>query len=386
MKHVLSTLGVVLLTGSLSGCLCAGDATIGGNTVHPRDSGAGGGAAGGGSGGGQSGSGGGGGTTSADAGSATEVCGNGFDDNNNGFVDEGCSCAKDATQPCWTGAANLRHVGACRDGTQTCTAGGELSDWSACANQQLPTAEIEGNCVDEDCDGKAPGCPVGCGGEFPELCDDGADNNCDGKVDCNDPTCLSNAKCTTCANSQPETDTLCNDGYDNDCNGKIDCAEASCAGNCTVCTQQSPSEYNCTDRLDDDCDGKVDCADPDCRYPGVCGCALHETACHNEQDDDCDGTKDCADGDCEICTPGTNRYCDEPTFCHFGQQTCQSDGTWGSCHEVTPPSQCKQGGIFGAFGTDYDQECCVAAGLCCQNYHSGGGSIGSCGNSISCKP
>ncbi len=376
MKHF-----TVVLVSSfvITGCMCTDAATIGGSSVHGdgglvASSGDGGVRPDGGS------------TSTGKVDAGIEVCGNGYDDDNNGFIDEGCPCVKDQAQTCWTGEAVNRRVGACKDGTQTCTGGGELADWSACANVQLPTAEVPGNCIDEDCDGKAPGCPVGCGGELSEVCDNQIDDNCDGKVDCNDPTCLSNGACTPCVGSQPEVNELCNDGIDNDCNGKADCNEPACANMCTMCTVTNPSEFNCADKVDDDCDGKIDCADPDCRFPGQCGCAVHETACHNGQDDDCDGALDCADVDCEVCTPGANRYCDEPNFCHFGQQTCNSDGTWGKCHEVTPPSQCKAGGIGGIFGTDYDQECCVAAGLCCQNYHSGGGSIGMCGTSVSCKP
>jgi hypothetical protein len=53
----------------------------------------------------------------------------------------GCLCATvGQTEACWTGPANQRHVGACRDGTTTCTHSGEFAQWSACVGQVL-------NCV-----------------------------------------------------------------------------------------------------------------------------------------------------------------------------------------------------------------------------------------------
>jgi hypothetical protein len=79
------------------------------------------------------------------------------------------------------------------------------------------------------------------------------------------------------------------------------------------------------------------------------------------------------------CVPGASRWCDEPTYCNWGKQTCTPQGTWGACREVNEaPTGCQ--------GVDrsYDQNCCVRAGACCQDF---GGlsdkSIGQCAN-IAC--
>jgi hypothetical protein len=75
------------------------------------------------------------------------------------------------------------------------------------------------------------------------------------------------------------------------------------------------------------------------------------------------------------CMPGTARWChagdDE---CSWGQQPCNTDGSWGECAVTTAPADC---------GEMYDQECCVAAGQCCQDYYRGG-TIGACAG-ISCR-
>ena len=42
-----------------------------------------------------------------------------------------------ATQACWTGPASSRHVGNCKDGTQTCLKQGEFGEWGPCMGQVL---------------------------------------------------------------------------------------------------------------------------------------------------------------------------------------------------------------------------------------------------------
>jgi len=95
-----------------------------------------------------------------------------------------------------------------------------------------------------------------------EICNDGKDNDCDTKIDCNDPNCANNPRCIvqTCGDGDcdernedcetcPEdcgicppvcdnTETLCNDGKDNDCDGSTDCEDTDCSNyfNCIVPT------------------------------------------------------------------------------------------------------------------------------------------------------
>lgn len=79
-----------------------------------------------------------------------EVCGNGIDDNCDGKVDEDCPCLAGAVKPCFGGTPAQRGVGACSDGTQTCTAG----VWGACEGGIAPHDETCDG-LDNDCDGTA---------------------------------------------------------------------------------------------------------------------------------------------------------------------------------------------------------------------------------------
>ena len=327
--------------------------------------------------------------TTADTGAPSdEECYNGIDDNGDGLIDERCTCVVGERQPCWSGSATRRGVGACRDGVQSCDPYGEFTAFGSCVGEVGPSAEIPGNGIDEDCDGGDEGGNPCAASEFGEGCGDGTDEDCDGLVDCADPDCSSDSTCS--AGCVPaEFGELCTDGIDNDCDGVVDCLDAECATHdrCRPppppppgCTAEFPFfvEIVCGDGRDNDCDGDIDCADSDCMKPGSCGCDSQEAMCANGMDDDCDGSSDCSDLDCQQCAAGSYRYCDEPTYCHWGRQVCGSDGRWGTCVETTDlPGSCT--------GTYYSASCCTAAGECCQNYPVDETSIGDCATRVVCR-
>ncbi|ABC83405.1 MopE-related protein [Anaeromyxobacter dehalogenans] len=181
-----------------------------------------------------------------------EVCDNGVPDAGNPAAD--CAAAECAGATCRTGAGA---VGTCAAGACTCT----------------PDA----------------GQP---GGET--ACDDARDNDCDGGVDCADAGCAgrrclaaggavgacAQGACVCTPASAGET--ACGDGRDDDCDGRVDCEDADCggatcatadgrAGACAggtcapvACDATETAEVSCANRLDDDCDGLVDCAEAAC--------------------------------------------------------------------------------------------------------------------------
>jgi len=59
-------------------------------------------------------------------------------------------CEPDASESCYSGPPQTRDLGACQSGQRTCDAGSH--QWGPCAGEVLPSIEICGNAVDEDCD------------------------------------------------------------------------------------------------------------------------------------------------------------------------------------------------------------------------------------------
>jgi hypothetical protein len=119
-------------------------------------------------------------------------CNDGLDNDCNGVVDckdlAAClldlhcltGCTAGATQPCYDGPAGTAGVATCHGGTKTCKPDG--SGWGACVGQVLPGSEI-GHCTDA------------------------IDNDCNGLVDCADPSCVTAPSCCV-ADPSPADGTL----------------------------------------------------------------------------------------------------------------------------------------------------------------------------------
>jgi hypothetical protein len=123
-----------------------------------------------------------------------------------------------------------------------------------------------------------------------EVCNNGVDDDKNGKTDCADTACQNEEVCKV-----PPKE-ICNNGIDDDKNNKIDCADGACVNN-DAC--KSPSQEICNNGIDDDKDGALDCADNDCSLDPVCKAkqSLSEI-CGNNIDDDKNGLMDCADSAC----------------------------------------------------------------------------------------
>ncbi|MBN1656406.1 MAG: hypothetical protein JXA30_21735 [Deltaproteobacteria bacterium] len=160
-----------------------------------------------------------------------------------------------------------------------------------------------------------------------ERCDDGGDNDEDGKIDCADRDCWrSDSGCAE----------VCDDEQDNDGDDNIDCQDMDCRIIGTICHPEVCDNGG----VDEDGDGLVDCADPDCMVAGS-GCPENsDTLCHDNLNNDGDEFTDCADPDCwqagfncpEICGDNVDNDVDGDIDCF--DEDCGYEGS--GCIEDNP--------------------------------------------------
>lgn len=273
------------------------------------------------------------------------------------------TCAEGQERPCST---------ACGEGVERCRGG----VWRPCT-ARAPTLEICGNGVDDNCDGRIdedcggchPGderpCRTECGtgvercvdGQWygctaprvrPEICGNGVDDNCDGQID---------EGCDGCREGEARAcETACGQGTEH-------CVEGSWRG----CDAPMPSEEICNG-LDDDCDGQID-EDTVRDCSNACGSGLER--CVEGVFTGCTAPTDCA---CEGGQVDT-QVCGQ---CGVHQRDCV--GTqwqdWGRCVEAE--SACEPGDeqrqVCGKCGTQRrlctdactygDWQPCLGEGVC----------------------
>ena len=106
----------------------------------------------------------------------------------------------------------------------------------------------------------------------PPQCSDTTDNDGDGKIDANDPGCLSGPGNTYNPLDDDERDTDCSDIGDNDGDGLIDAKDPGCLsgpGRTYNPLDDDERDTECSDGVDNDKDGKIDFpADKGCKSAG----------------------------------------------------------------------------------------------------------------------
>lgn len=160
----------------------------------------------------------------------TEVCGNGVDDDDNGLIDDGCSCGDTTTQSCYPGDSADLGRGACVAGTQTCTGAGDLSGWGECLGAVLPSEDVCGDGIDQDCNGVVDDGADCCSEGMIEGCYDGPPAT-EGVGVCSPGTrtCTGGVFGDCIGQKLPAANEFCDNGLDDNCNGALD---EFCGGSC----------------------------------------------------------------------------------------------------------------------------------------------------------
>jgi hypothetical protein len=323
---------------------------------------------------------------------------------------DGKSCGPNG-KTCGGGACTCSGNGGAQQSTETACADHSDNDCNGltdCADSVCDTQQCSSGGT---CSGGMCICPGA--GDMPQAietkCADGLDNDCDELTDCADPSCANQScgangrtcqadggTCTCSGNGAPPetTEVTCNDGIDNDCNGKPDCADPACGthickANGYICmgvvcactgnggTPQPGGETSCTDGFDNDCNGAADCADPMCAGtscgPG-CNCAMgkkSETACTDGMDNDGDGVSDCMDSDCDgvacgvnglACSTGACRCVVDGGMVQMMESNC-ADGLDNDCNGATDCQEAAcMGMICGVGGKVCSANTCVCQG------------------------
>lgn len=232
-----------------------------------------------------------------DSGSA-EICGNGFDDDGDGLIDQGCTCLAGTTQFCFPGTPEQALRGTCRVGSQACIAGGEFSSWGACVGAVAPSEDLCGDALDQDCSGIADDGPACCVGSSTEVCYDGAPGSSGvGACHAGLRTCASGVFGACAGQALPGVE-VCANGVDDDCDALTD---EGCV--CTPSTSRSCYPYDAAQIGRGLCRAGTDtCNAAGSGYDGCTG-FVGPTAevCGNGVDDNCDGG---VDEGCFTCAPG----------------------------------------------------------------------------------
>ncbi|MGZ3455242.1 MAG: hypothetical protein ACXVEF_36905 [Polyangiales bacterium] len=210
-------------------------------------------------------------------------------------------------------------------------------------------------------------------GPTETICNDGVDDDCDGKIDCLDPDCDTKScedgdRCTggeTCQKS------ACSGGAPSSCDDGNACTDDSCdtaagcmhtnktSGSCEdgdACTDGDHCvDGKCTAGGPTSCDDMNPCTDDSCDMSGGCVHTPNTATCSDGNA--CTDGDVCADG---ACKPGTAKKCDDGNPC-----TDDSCDPASGCKKTNNTLACDDGLFCNGTDTCSGGSCSAHAGTTC---------------------
>ena len=216
----------------------------------------------------------------------------------------------------------------------------------------------------EDCDDSDPNInPDADESPDSDNCQDGKDNDCDGKIDCDDPGCNKDLNCGSCKGE-------CQCDFGDSC----DCPCQNAQNHICIPDQHGHHCVECTD-----CSGCVDTSssctiDDDCTDPQFPKCDPVEHKCshstsgnvHGNPAPICNVANPCSDNDqgAQQCRPRKEEdECESTILC---SQACESDQDCGQCEKCEII-------IIGSITPQQTGTCVPAPEKCPPPHKSGGG-------------
>jgi hypothetical protein len=272
---------------------------------------------------------------------ASETCGNMQDDNCNGMTDEMCGeCTSGMTRSCYTGPAGTSGVGACRTGTQTCTAS---RTWpTTCTGEVRPAAsEMCGNMVDDNCNGMTDEMCGECTSGMTRSCYTGpAGTSGVGACRAGTQTCTASRTWpTTCTGEvRPAASEMCGNMVDDNCNGMTDEMCGECTSGMTRSCYTGPAGTSGVGA----CRAGTQTCTASRTWPTTCTGEVRPAAsemCGNMVDDNCNGM---TDEGC-VTAPANNNRANARVLTLGASELTVTGTTAGATQDGPTPCVCTSG-------------------------------------------